>query len=329
MGEKPSWLTLDPTGNYIFSTDQISDFDGDKDSGGVYSGEIDQDGKITTISSGECLGVPVAASVSPDDHFLLVASYAGAAVNLFKIEKKSHMLSRNPTQTIHLHGSGPNPQRQRHAFARDAVYNKEGSLAFVPDLGSDQLRIFQVNSSNGHLTELSPVIFPPGTGPSHLTIIESYIYVIGELSSKIFTLKLHENSQDEHRAEIIGVMGTLPKNSTFNDFGAGEISSSPDGKFIYTTNRPLNLTSPIGDNTFAVFPRSSSTGLLSSPSFYPVGGRTARHFSISHDTIGRFIVVGAVDSNLVIIHRRDPMTGAIMQIARTKISKPSVQIFAP
>ncbi|EGG04423.1 uncharacterized protein MELLADRAFT_88798 [Melampsora larici-populina 98AG31] len=328
MGEKPGWLTLDPTGKYIFSTDEVSNFQGKKDTGGVYSGQIDSDGVITAVSSAKTGSIPAAAQVSPDGRFLLVASYAGAAVDLFKIEKKSEILSSEPVQTVHLHGSGPNTQRQRHAFAHQAVYDKGGRLAFVPDLGADKLRIFEVNDPSGRLSEVEPVIFPPGTGPRHLVIVENFIYVVCELSSRIFILKLDRSSQDGHKAEIIGALGTLPTDANADNFGAGEIAASPDGHFIYATNRPMSTAGPIEDNTFAVFARSSDDGMLDSPTFYPVGGRTARHFAISHDTVGRFVVVGAVDSNLVIIHRRDPMTGALMQIARTKVKKPSVQIFA-
>lgn len=217
---------------------------------------------------------------------------------------------------------------KRSAYAHEAVYDHDGELGFVPDLGSDQLRIFEISLTTGHLNELAPVIFPPGTGPRHLTIVDDFLYVVCELSSRVYVLKLDRSSTDGHKAHIIGALGTLPDGSDPLQFGAGEIAASPDGRFIYATNRPLNLTGPISDNTFAVYSRSQSTGLLDSPKFYPVGGRTARHFSISHDTIGRFLAVGAMDSDLILIHRRDPMTGALMQIARTEVLTPSVQIFA-
>lgn len=45
---------------------------------------------------------------------LFLVCSTGAAVDVFKIEKKTQMLSKDAIQTVHLHGSGPNTQRQRH-----------------------------------------------------------------------------------------------------------------------------------------------------------------------------------------------------------------------
>jgi 6-phosphogluconolactonase (cycloisomerase 2 family) len=84
--------------------------------------------------------------------------------------------------------------------------------------------------------------------------------------------------------------------------GGGAIHMSPDGRFLYATNR--------GDAneilTYAVNPSDGHLKLLGRHSTL---GKTPREFAI--DPTGRWLIVGNQDSDSVYFFRRNPDTGEL------------------
>ena len=82
----------------------------------------------------------------------------------------------------------------------------------------------------------------------------------------------------------------------------GEIRVSPDGRAVYASNR--------GHHSVAAFSVHPTTGLLARRlGVTPAGGACPRHFNLS--PCGRWLVVGAQDSDAVAALARCPETGAL------------------
>jgi 6-phosphogluconolactonase (cycloisomerase 2 family) len=84
--------------------------------------------------------------------------------------------------------------------------------------------------------------------------------------------------------------------------GGGAIHLSPDGRFLYATNR--------GDaNELVQFSVDPKNGRLKFVKRYPTLGKTPREFAI--DPTGRWLVVGNQETDSAYFFRRDPQTGEL------------------
>ena len=84
--------------------------------------------------------------------------------------------------------------------------------------------------------------------------------------------------------------------------GAAEVFVSPDGKFLYASNR--------GDeNTITIFSINSSTGKLKLQGYQSSMGKTPRNFII--DPTGNYLLVANQNSDNIVIFKRNKQTGLL------------------
>lgn len=94
------------------------------------------------------------------------------------------------------------------------------------------------------------------------------------------------------------------------DTGAADIHISPDGKFLYASNR--------GDaNDIAIYAIDSSNGRLKHLKNLPVGGKGPRSFAIAPG--GKYVLVANQYTNDIILFERNVTTGMLKNTGK-KIS---------
>jgi 6-phosphogluconolactonase len=76
---------------------------------------------------------------------------------------------------------------------------------------------------------------------------------------------------------------------------------SPDGKFLYVSNR--------GHNSIAIFSIDQQSGDLTPVGHHPSGGIRPRNFVI--DPTGKYLLAANRESNNVVVFRIDPATGQL------------------
>ena len=76
---------------------------------------------------------------------------------------------------------------------------------------------------------------------------------------------------------------------------------SPDGHFVYTSNR--------GDNSIAVFAVDGGSGRLTLVQHVSTQGKTPRNFAL--DTSGRVLLVANQNSNNIFTYKVDKQTGKL------------------
>ncbi|MBY0425821.1 MAG: lactonase family protein, partial [Cytophagales bacterium] len=85
--------------------------------------------------------------------------------------------------------------------------------------------------------------------------------------------------------------------------GSADIHVSPDGKFLYCSNR--------GDsNSIAIFRIDPSSGKLKSIGFQSTLGLTPRNFII--DPTGNFLLVANQNSDEIVVFKRNKESGLLM-----------------
>jgi 6-phosphogluconolactonase len=84
--------------------------------------------------------------------------------------------------------------------------------------------------------------------------------------------------------------------------GSADIHISPDGKFLYASNRGES-------NTIAVFAINPLNGGLTSKGYSSVLGKAPRNFNF--DPSGRFLLVANQDSDEIVVFKRNAQTGML------------------
>jgi len=149
-----------------------------------------------------------------------------------------------------------------------------------------------------------------GAGPRHFEFhpTKPYAYLVEELTGRVSVFQYEEGKLtmlQNTSAHPISYQGA---------YGSADIHVSPDGRFLYCSNR--------GDaNSIAIFSINQETGMLQIAGFQPTLGVHPRNFSF--DPTGNFLLVANRDSDEIVIFKVDKQTGMLEDSKkRIKVSKP-------
>lgn len=228
------------------------------------------------------------------------ANYSGGSVGVLPIKIDGTL--GEPVQSVQHYGSGPNKSRQEKPHVHSVNISPDNKHLFVVDLGIDEVKAYDFNEKIGKLKEAYSIKLSPGSGPRHFTFHPTlpYAYVIQELTGKVTTF-----SYLSSKLEILEEVSTLPSNFTGKN-SCADIHISPDGKFLYGSNRFFDK--------IVLFKIDQNTGFLTQVNQTDVAGKTPRNFGITPD--GKYLFVANQDSDNVVIFKRDVKTGLLTQMER-------------
>ena len=125
---------------------------------------------------------------------------------------------------------------QYKPHVHSAILSPDNKYLVVADLGTDKIHVYRFQPEvEKALSPAEPAYIKtkPGSGPRHLTFHPNgkYLYSINELDGSIGTY-----SYKDGKLEELQTITMLPEgfNGTIE---AADIHISPDGKFLYGTNR--------------------------------------------------------------------------------------------
>lgn len=287
----PSYLAIAPDGKRLYSCTEsrmkekgsLSVFDID-----VAKGRLGFAGKVSSQGDN-----PAYVAVDEKGGQVAVANYTGGSYTLYPIGPDG-MPAKAQTHTQHL-GKGFNPARQDAPHVHSAVYGPDSRFLYVQDLGLDQVSV--VSPSTGD--ELMQIKTPPGTGPRHLTFHPNgkFAYLIEEMGGFV----------DAYRYEpATGGLDSMQRiaahpDTTKGPFRSSDIHVSPDGRFLYASNR--------AEMTIAIFSIDPSTGRLRPLGYTPTMGIEPRNFTL--DPSGKWLLVANQESDNIVFFRVDPLTGML------------------
>jgi len=248
-------------------------------------------------------------SVDRTGRYLFGAGYGAAVISVNAIGADGRVAAE-PLQVIPV-------GRNAHSIRVD----ESNKFAFVPTLGSDQMFQFTFDAKSGRLASNTPAIYlmKAGTGPRHFVTSADnrYVYVLSELLATVTTFSLDPKSglltevstatglpPDSKLGPgaprgAVGVAGAPPRN-TDNDIWAADIHITPNGKFLYITERT--------SHTLAGFSVDGASGKLTYLGSTPTE-RQPRGFAI--DPKGRFLVASGEKSDTVSVYAIDQTSGAL------------------
>ncbi|MGJ1287265.1 lactonase family protein [Sphingobacterium spiritivorum] len=252
---------------------------------------------------------PCHVSLSNTDPIAVVSNYSGGSFAVFRLNTDGSIAARD---TLVQHsGKGIDASRQDKPHVHSAFFAPDFKTIFVQDLGTDKISIYPVKQTNGIYGVGTPSIIqtPAGGGPRHIAITKDgkTFYVVTEMTAKVVAYAKKKDKWELIQEIDINRAGFSGGN------GAAEIKLSPDGKFVYASNR--------GDaNVITAFKVLKDRTLIVVDT-YNVGGKGPRNFNFSPD--GQSILVGNQYTDNITLFKRDIATGSLQKL------ESDINIFSP
>ena len=235
--------------------------------------------------------------------FAVTANYSGGSVSVFPLSDDGSL--QPASKVFEFDGSGPT-SRQNRAHLHCAVFSPDQRYLFAPDLGSDKVHKFKASAEEPFLAlgEPEAYVVEPGSGPRHLTFHPNgrFAYLINELSGTVTVF----NYADGNLEPIQYIASDRSDGSK----GSADIHATPDGKFLYASNRA-------NTNNIAIFSISADDGKLTYIGEQPTG-QHPRNFVIAPN--GKFLLAASRHSNLIQVFEINRETGLLKEDESKRIT---------
>jgi 6-phosphogluconolactonase len=262
-------------------------------------------GKLTLINKVAGGGVnPVHISLDKDGKNVIVSYYSSGSVSVLPVKKDGSLGAVG--QTIKYTGSSVH-RNQKTPHVHMAIFDDSGKKVLVADLGSDKVYTYNYDNTKAEpLTAADPAyeLSMPGDGPRHIEFSpdKKFAYIIQELSGYVRAYKY-----DNGKLTFIQTIAMMPED--FKKNSAADIHISPDGNFLYASNR--------GDADNVVqYAIDRKNGKLSLVDRYLVS-KAPRGFTI--DPTGSFLISAGQEGNVIDFFKIDKATGKLTK-TDTKIN---------
>ena len=301
----PSFLTISKDKQFVYAVNETNE--------GEVSTFALKDDKLILLQKKSTKGAnPCHITLSPDQRSLFVANYSGGSLTSF--HRSADGLISNARQIIEHKGSSVNTTRQEKAHMHGSFISPDGNYLLATDLGMDETTIYPYNKNNTPLLdELKAKVIKsfPGSGPRHLAFSNNgrLIYILEELSGSISVYNFSKG-----QATFLQQVLMHPADFKEN-FGSADIHLSPDGLFLYASNRG-------SEHNIVKFPVLANGKLADKlPKYYSTKGTGPRNFTLSAD--GNWLLVANQNSDNITILRRNKITGDLIATGNSiKVSMP-------
>lgn len=305
----PSYLSISEDKKMVYAVGENDE----KESGAVAlkynqtDGQLEILNKSNSKSAGSCF-------IINDDKNVITANYSSGSISIFGKNQDGSLTEVK--QVIEHSGKGANQKRQEKPHVHQVYFSPDKKFVLAVDLGTDLISVYDYNPNieNEILKFHSSVLVKSGGGSRHLTFSKDgkYVYVLQELDGSLISF-YYKN----------GVLEKAFETSIFPEDYKGKIQAadihiSPDGKFLYATNR-----AEMGEISIFKIEKNGKLQFIEQTSTL---GKGPRNFAI--DPTGNFVLVAHQYSNTIVIFKRDQKTGKLIDSGKKiEICSPVCVVF--
>ncbi len=300
----PAYITLSNNGSFLYTVNE------DKH-GKLTAFKIDKTtGELTKINEVDSQGQsPCYITYNQANKTVYCANYFSGNFNNHKVNPDGSLTEL--IQSKQHTGSSVNKERQLSPHAHGVFVSPDKKFLLVTDLGIDKVLVYPIETTSGNLIFEQANSFTSvlGSGPRHLDFSKNgkYVYLLEELTGTV-----QVTSFNKGKMTAIQRVSSHPKNYT-GIIGSADIHVSPDGNYLYCSNR--------GDsNTIAIFKINQKNGKLTLINIQSTLGIKPRNFNITKD--GKLLLVGNQESNEIVVFKIDQAKGLLADTGK-RISVPS------
>ena len=217
-------------------------------------------------------------------------------------------------------GGTPGSARQNASHPHCVFSSPDEKHLFVNDLGTDRIYKYTFLAEDNEIGLDIPFIvgmpthynLPKGEGPRHSTFHPNgqYMYLISELSGRVAVFKYNDGD-----FELIQFIEA----DEVHAGGSADIHVSPDGRFLYASNRLKN-------DGIAIFSINEKTGELKKVGYQNTEPHP-RNFIITPD--GKYLLCACLDGNVIQVFEINKKNGKLKNTNKDiTVSKPVCLKFA-
>ena len=304
------YLNFHPNGKYLVATTTGNNYQ-------VVTFAVDEStGHLSKINSLPAEGTsPCYVMVEDSQQYVLMVNYtvAGARGNirLYPIDEQGQ-LHANTEMIVH-DGHSVSPSRQQESHPHMIVTTPDNRFAVIPDLGTDKIYLYALDTSAGKLSLHTTLDLQAGAGPRHVAFhpTESWMYVINELDS---TMVAYQFETENDTWTKLATVSTLPEDYQENpekpNYPA-DVHVHPNGKFLYGSNR---------EHDSIVIYALDEKGIPSLVGHESTQGRWPRGFMV--DPTGKILIAGNQNSDTAAIFAIDSDTGLLSHQSTIDLAAP-------
>jgi len=294
------WITWHPTLPIIYSTSRANG------KSAISAIRVAEDktlsiAKSVNINHGSCF-----VTTDNTGSVLISAQYGGGTVVSIPIGEDG-MPGDTVQEIQHTGGSNTVPGRQKSPHPHYASVSPDNKFVFVPDLGLDQLVVYQLDVENQKLIATDePIDCVKGGGPRHMKIRDAmdvenrkFAFVLNELAMSMSCFEV----KDDGTMKLMHTEPTLSDEQKAGEVfnSASEVRIHPSGKFIYNANR--------GHDSISVYDFATKSFLLKRKQTISVHGAWPRNFNLTPD--GKWLLAAGAHTNSVTVFSIDQETGKL------------------
>ena len=299
----PSFVTLDTVNHRIYAVGEDAGL-----SSTVNMLEYSPDGtEIKLLASAPTQGgAPCHVALTPDGKQVVTANYMGGSVTIHTLDSLG--APYGPPSVIQFAGKGFDGERQSQSHLHQITFS-DSSTMLANDLGLDRVAVIKLPYDSAAVIDFVDV--KPGSGPRHTTFDSSrrHAYTITELSGEVIVWDVVDGKLQQRQTVVADSVGAK---------GSGDIHISPDGRYLYASNRLRN-------DGLAIFSIDPDSGELTWVGYQPTGPHP-RNFAITPN--GRFLLVACRDSDAIEIYERNESSGKLTPKGNIPAAKPTCIMFA-
>lgn len=291
--ESPSYLCADAGGNFVYAVSE------QEQSGEAYAYSFDHETAQLNFINKQAVNGTAACYISVDKarKHLFITNYQSGSLAVLPVNDDGSLLPLK--QHIQKTGKSINTERQEGPHVHTAFLAPDEKHLLYTDLGTDEIHCSSYQSTQFlPLSAVSVTSVAPGSGPRHVYFSKDgkYTYVVTELSADVLVFEYN----DGHLKHLQTI--TMLADDFKGEAGGGDIIVSPNGLFLYTSNR--------GDaNEIVSFNINEQTGCLTFLQRKSCEGKSPRNLCI--DPTGNYLLVSNQQSDNINVFELNTNTGII------------------
>jgi 6-phosphogluconolactonase len=254
-------------------------------------------GKLKYIGSGPLKDSMAYIATDRTGRFLFAASYPGHKLTVSPIGANGVL---QPTQQV----------LENHTNSHSILPDAKNRFVLAMTLGNDLVNVFRFDAKTGKLEPNTPssVAVKPKTGPRHFVFHPrgKQVYVLGELDATVHVFDWDATKgQLKEKQSVSG----LPPGTT-GRIAAADLHITPDGKFLYASDRTTN--------TLAGFKVNAADGTLTLLETIPTE-MMPRGFRI--DSSSRYLLVAGMRSHRMTSYKIESGSGKLAKLKEYALGK--------
>ena len=296
---RPGVMTFSPDAEYVYVTMSAAG------KPGIVTLKRHGDGSLSLSGTAALTSDSCYLRTDGSGRFLLASHYSAGDVSIYRIV--DGVCTSELTQL-----------RKTAPRAHCVEFDPSGRFVFVPHTSPNKVYQFHFDDGDGTISPNDP---PFVDGPDrnhryheprhyvHHPVLDT-AYTSGEFGGGITAWKFDPDSGTLKRLETLSTL----QPDVSGEFYAADIQVTPDGRFVYVSNRDQTADRPAESrqDTLAAFALDSATGLMTRIGWFPTPNQPN---SFCVDQTGRYLYSAGTDTSILFAYHIDQKTGHLDHFA--------------